>query len=170
MKNLLLPLLITLSTTILAKTPVSLFGVNLNDNILNYVTSKELQSKFEDYVKGFHTIRLKNPPKNNQYLFDSLFVTFDVNNKIGNVKAQKVFRNIDTCSKVETNARTSLMRKFNIEFERNPLVNYGFSKYIKGYDIGTECRVFSDDITALFIFINKEEYSDKYNEHLDSII
>jgi len=58
MKRLLLPLLITLSTTILAKTPESLFGVYINNNVLDYVTNEEFKSKSRDKARSFYALKL----------------------------------------------------------------------------------------------------------------
>jgi len=171
MKNLLLPLLITLSTTILAKNPDSLFGVYINDNVLDYVTKEELKSKWRDYARGFYGLRLKNPPVSNKYYSDELFVKFDKNNKIAEIKSQKDFLKLETCKEVENNARRQLETKYDIEFAENSYVNYGFYKWVGDNAIGTECRVFGDDDkTILFITLKTEKYRDKYQEYLDSNI
>jgi len=170
MKKLLLSLLITLSTTILAKTPDSLFGVYINDNVLDYVTQEELKSKYRDYVRGFYALILENPPVSNKDFSDYLFVKFDKNNKIAEIKSQKKFQNSETCKEVENNARRAFESKYNIEFVENSYVNYGFQKWVGDNVISTECRVFSDDETILFISLRTERYSYKYNEFLDSKI
>jgi len=170
MKKLLLTLLITLSTTILAKTPESLFGVYINDNVLDYVTKEELKSKYKDYARGFYALILKNPPVSNKDYSDKLFVKFDKNNKIAKIKSQKEFQNSETCEKVEIGVRRQLENKYNIEFERNPNGEYAFQKWGENVLIQTQCRVFSDDKTILFILLETEEYFDKYNEYLDSNI
>ena len=74
MKKLLLPLLITLSTTILAKTADSLFGIYINDNVLDYVTKEELKSKGKGPFGDYFFIRLKNPPISNQSYIDKIYV------------------------------------------------------------------------------------------------
>ena len=89
MKKLLLTLLITLSTTILAKTPDSLFGVYINDNVLVYVTKEELKSKRRNIVRDFYYVKIKNPPVSNKNYSDKLWVIFDKNNKIHNISSEK---------------------------------------------------------------------------------
>ena len=170
MKNFLLPLLITLSTTILAKTPDSLFGVYINDNILDYVTKEGLKSKYRDYVRGFYGLILENPPVSNKNYSDKLFVKFDKNNKIAKIKSQKTFQNSETCEKVEYGVRRTLENKYNIEFVRNRNTNYGFQKWVGNILIQTQCVVFSDKETILFILLDTEEYFDKYKEYLRSKI
>ena len=170
MKKLFLPLLITLSTTILAKTPESLFGVYINDNVLDYVTQKGLKSKSRDYARGFYTLRLKNPPVNNKDYSDKLYVKFDKNNKIAKIQSEKQFQNSETCEKVEYGARKTLEAKYNIEFVRNSRTKYGFYKWVGDNVIFTECKVFSDDKTTLFINLETKKYEEKYNEYLDSKI
>ena len=170
MKKLFLPLLITLSTTILAKTPESLFGVYINDNVLDYVTQKELKSKSRDYVRGFYGLRLKNPPVSNKDYSDKLWVKIDKNNKIAQIKSQKQFQNLETCEKVEYGARKTLETKYNIEFVRNPRTKYGFQKFFKDNAIGTQCKVFSDDDITLFISLETTEYYEKYKEYFNSQI
>ena len=91
MKKLLLTLLITLSTTILAKTPESLFGVYINDNVLDYVTKEELKSKGKDYARGFYYVEIKNPPVSNKDYSDILWVRFDKNNKIATFNQKNIF-------------------------------------------------------------------------------
>ena len=167
MKKLLLTLLITLSTTILAKTPESLFGVYINDNVLDYATKEELKSKEKDYARGFYYLVLKNPPVNNKNYSDILFIKFDKNNKIAKIKSQKVFQNSETCEKVEYGVRRKLENKYSIELLKNPYATYGFDKWVEDNVISTQCRVFSDDDTTLFILLTSKEYDDKYNEYLD---
>ena len=170
MKKLLLPLLITLSTTILAKTPESLFGVYINDNILNYVTKEELKSKSKDFVKGFYELRLNNPPVSNKDYSDKLYVKFDKNYKIAQIKSQKQFQDSETCEKVEYGVRRTLEKKYDIEFARNSRTNYGFQKWFENVALGTQCKVFSKNKTILGIVLNTKEYSDKYREFFDSKI
>ena len=169
-KLLLLPLLITLSTTILAKTPESLFGVYINDNVLDYVTQKELKSKSRDYVRGFYGLILKNPPVSNKDFSDMLFVKFDKNNKIAEIKSQKKFQNSETCEKVEYGIRRTLETKYNIEFVRNSRAKYGFQKLFIDNGISTQCKVFSDDDITLFISLETTEYYEKYKEYFNSQI
>ena len=170
MKKLLLPLLITLSTTTLAKTPESLFGVYINDNILDYVTQKELKSKSRDYARGFYTLRLINPPVSNKSYFDKLWLTFDKNNKIGSIQSEKEFQDIETCKIVEYGVRRRLESKYNIELVKNSKTKYGFQKWFGDSVISTQCRVFSDDDTTLFITLQTKKYFDKYIEYLRSKI
>ena len=170
MKKLLLPLLITLSTTILAKTPESLFGVYINDNVLDYVTKEELKSKVKDYARGFYYLELKNPPVRNKNYSDIFWVRLDKNNKIAAINSEKEFRNSETCEKVEYGVRRTLETKYDIEFERNPSTKYGFYKWVGDNVISTSCVVFSDDDTTLFITLKTERYSNKYNEFVDSKI
>jgi len=170
MKKLLLPILITLSTTILAKTPESLFGVYINDNVLDYVTKEELKSKWRDYARGFYYVTIKNPPVSNKDYSDKLYVMFDKNNKIARIQSEKQFKNLETCEKVEYGVRRALESKYNIEFVRNPKTKYGFDKWVEDNVISTQCKVFGDDDTTLFIFLNTKEYFEKYNEYLRSNI
>jgi len=170
MKKLLLPLLITLSTTILAKTPESLFGVYINDNVLDYVTQKELKSKYRDYARGFYYVKIKNPPVSNKDYSDNLWVTFDKNNKIHSIQSDKKFQNSETCEKVEYGVRRQLETKYNFEFVRNSQTKHGFQKWVGDNVMMTTCKVFGDDETTLIISLKTEKYSDKYNEFLDSDI
>ena len=170
MKKLLLTVLITLSTTILAKTPESLFGVYINDNVLDYVTKEELKSKYRDSARGFYYVKIKNPPVSNKDYSDELYVTFDKNNKIAQIQSQKQFQNLETCEKVEYGVRRALENKYNIEFVRNSNTKYGFDKWVGDNVIATQCKVFGDDDIALFIFLQTEKYDDKYKEFLDSKI
>ena len=170
MKNFLLLFLITLSTTILAKTPESLFGVYINDNVLDYVTQKELKSKRRDFARGFYGLRLKNPPVSNKDYSDKLYVKFDKNNKIAKIQSEKQFQNSETCEKVEYVARRQLETKYEIKFVRNSRTKYGFQKFFKDNAIGTQCKVFSDDETILFITLKTKKYREKYIEYLDSKI
>jgi len=170
MKKLLLTLLITLSTTILAKTPDSLFGVYINDNVLDYVTKEELKSKRRDSARGFFALILENPPVRNKNYSDILFIKFDKNNKIAKIKSQKVFQNSETCEKVEYGVRRKLENKYSIELLKNPYATYGFDKWVEDNVISTQCRVFSDDKTILFILLNTKEYFEKYQEYLHSKI
>ena len=170
MKKLLLPLLITLSTTILAKTPDSLFGVYINDNVLDYFTKERLKSKSRDYARGFYSLRLKNPPVSNKDYSDKLYVKFDKNNKIAEIKSQKNFQNFETCKKVEYGVRRRLETKYEIKFVRNPKTKHGFYKWVGDNVIATECKVFGDDDITLFITLWTKKYRDKYKEYLDSKI
>jgi len=170
MKKLLLTLLITLSTTILAKTPESLFGVYINDNVLDYFTKGELKSKRRDFARGFFALILENPPVSNQIYTDKLFIKFDKNNKIAQIKSQKKFQNLETCEKVEYGVRRQLESKYNIEFVRNSWAKHGFQKWVGDNVISTECRVFSDDKTTLFITLETKKYQEKYTEYFDSRI
>jgi len=166
MKKLLLTVLITLSTNILAKT--SLLGVYINDNVLDYVTKEELKSKSRDIVRGFFALRLKNPPVSNKYYSDDVFVTFDKNNKIVQILSVKKFQNLETCEKMEYEVRRLSETKNNFEFVRNPNAEYGFYKWLGDNVITTLCNVnvLSDDETILFIFLKTEKYSDKFQEYL----
>ena len=170
MKKLILTLLITLSTTILAKTPESLFGVYINDNVLDYVTQKELKSKYRDYARGFYYVKIKNPPVSNKDYSDNLWVTFDKNNKIHSIQSDKKFQNSETCEKVEYGVRRQLETKYNFEFVRNSQTKHGFQKWVGDNVMMTTCKVFGDDETTLIISLKTEKYSDKYNEFLDSKI
>ena len=170
MKNLLLPLLITLSTPILAKTPDSLFGISLNDNILNYVTKEELKSKGENTAEGYSYILLKKPPVSNKDYVDYLFVMFDKNNKIGNIQSEKSFQRLETCKILELPIRNLLMDKFNIEFKPYPNIEYGFYNNKYGVNIATECNVRSDNKTTLLISLESQEYLNKRAAFLNSQI
>ena len=169
MKNFLLPFLITLSTTILAKTPESLFGVYINDNVLDYVTKKELKSKVKDRARGFYYLELKNPPVHNKNYSDIFWVRLDKNNKIAAINSEKEFQNSETCKDVEYQVRRTLETKYNFEFERDPKINYVFQKWFGDIVITTQCRVF-DNHTTLFINLVTEEYNDKYREYFESNI
>jgi len=170
MKKLLLSLLITLSTTILAKTPESLFGVYINDNVLDYVTKEELKSK-RKYIKGFYYLLLETPPVSNKDYLDSLFVMFDKNNKISNIQSEKTFQNLENCKNMEVSARSTLENKYDIEFVRNLNDQYGFrfQKWGGDYAIVSECTV-SGDKTVLLISLMTSEYIFKLNESLYSKI
>jgi len=170
-KLLLLPLLITLSTTILAKTPESLFGVYINDNVLDYVTQKELKSKSRDRVRGFYGLELKNPPISNKDFSDKLYVRFDKNNKIAQIKSEKHLQNFETCKRVGVDVRKALETKYDIEFVRNLNDQYGFrfQKWGGDYAIVSECTV-SGDKTVLLISLMTSEYIFKLNESLYSKI
>ena len=170
MKKLLLSLLITLSTTILAKTPESLFGVYINDNVLDYVTKEEIKSKERDYARGFYYVLLKNPPVSNKDYSDNLFVMFDKNNKIAEIQSDKQFQNSETCEKVEIGVRKALENKYNIEFVRNSRTKHGFGKWVEDNVIGTQCKVFSDDKTTLFITLWTKKYFEKFIEYINSKI
>jgi len=170
MKKLLLTLLITLSTPILAKTPESLFGVYINDNVLDYVTKEELKSKYRDYVIGFYGLLLQNPPVSNKDFSDDLFVKFDKNYKIAQIKSQKQFQDSETCEKVEYSVRRTLEKKYDIELARNSRTNYGFQKWFENVALGTQCKVFSKNKTILGIVLDTKEYSDKYRKFFDSKI
>jgi len=169
MKKLLLSLFITLSTTILAKTPDSLFGVYINDNVLDYFTKEEIKSKYRDKVRGFYTLRLNNPPVSNKDYSDELFVKFDKNNKIAKIKSQKRFKDLETCKNVEYVVRKTLESKYDFEFERNPMSTYGFQKWVGNNVIATEC-FFSNNKTLLLIFFQTEEYTYKHIEDFYSKI
>ena len=169
MKNLLLPLLITLSTTILAKNPDSLFGVYINDNVLDYFTKEELKSKSRDRARGFYVLRLKNPPVSNKDYSDELFVMFDKNNKIGRIISEKVFQNFETCEKLGYSVRRLLESKYDFEFERNTYTKYGFDKWVGDNQIAIQCLA-TDNNTYLYIFLQTEKYFYKYDEYLDSKI
>lgn len=170
MKNLLLTVLITLSTTIFAKTPDSLFGVYINDNVLNYVTKEELKSKVKSIIaRGFDELTLNNPPVSNKNYSDKLFLLFDKNNKIGRIHSQKVFQNSETCEIVEYGLRRALENKYNIVFVRNPNAKYGFQKWVGDNVIATEC-FFHNNETFLLIFIETDEFRVKYSEYVDSTI
>jgi len=172
MKKLLLTLLIALSTTILAKTPesLSLFGVYIDDNALDYFTKEELKSKYRDSSRGFYQLRLKNPPVSNKKYSDMLFVMFDKNNKIGRIQSDKKFQNFETCEKVEYSVRRALESKYSIEFLKNPHATYGFDKWVEGNVLSTQCNIFGNDDIVLSIALNTKEYFDKYNAYLDSRI
>jgi len=170
MKKLLLTLLITLSSTILAKTPDSLFGVYINDNVLDYVTKEELKSKGRDYARGFYYLKMKNPPVSSKDYKDKLWVKIDKNNKIHSIHSEKKFQNSETCEKVEYGVRRRLESKYNFEFVRNSKTKYGFQKWVGDNVIETECRVFGDDDITLFIILDTKEYIEKYKEYLDSKI
>ena len=165
MKKLLLPILITLSTTILAKTPESLFGVYINDNVLDYVTQKELKSKYRDYARGFYYVKIKNPPVSNKDYSDNLWVTFDKNNKIHSIQSDKKFQNSETCEKVEYGVRRQLETKYNFEFRRNTRNNNTFSKLVGDNWILTSCTA-GDDDTKLLIYLQTKEHRDKFRQQL----
>jgi len=147
-----------------------LFGVYINDNILNYVTKEELKSKSKDFVKGFYELRLNNPPVSNKDYSDKLWVVFDKNNKIAEIQSDKKFQKSETCEEVEYGVRRQLETKYNIEFVRNPNTKHGFYKWVGDNAISTTCKVFGDDNITLIISLKTEKYSDKYNEYLDSDI
>ena len=169
MKKLLLSLLITLSATILAKTPESLFGVYINDNVLDYVTKEELKSK-RKYIKGFYYLLLETPPVSNKDYLDSLFVMFDKNNKISNIQSEKTFQNLENCKNMEVSARRTLENKYDIEFVRNLNAQYAFQKWVRDYAIGTACKASSKDKIILYLYLETQEYSKKYSEYIDSKI
>ena len=168
MKKLLLSLFITLSTTILAKTPDSLFGVYINDNVLDYVTKEELKSKYRDKVRGFYGLILKNPPVSNKDYSDKLWVKIDKNNKIASIQSEKYFRNFENCKRVEVDVRKALETKYDIELLRNS-EPYGFYKWLVDNAIATGCRV-SGDKTDLLISLMTKDYIFKLNESLNSKI
>ena len=169
MKKLLLPLLITLSTTILAKTPESLFGVYINDNVLDYVTQKELKSKYRDSARGFYQLRLKNPPISNKSYSDKLWVMFDKNNKIAKIQSEKVFQNSENCHRVEFRARKILETKYDIKFDKNPYIAYGFEKWVGNNYIASACLV-NNDNTTLLLYLYTEGHFNKVNDYLNSNI
>ena len=67
-------------------------------------------------------------------------------------------------------ARRQLETKYEIKFVRNSRTKYGFYKWVGDNVIFTECKVFSDDKTTLFINLETKKYEEKYNEYLDSKI
>ena len=168
-KLLLLPLLITLSTTILAKTPESLFGVYINDNVLDYVTQKELKSKSRDRVRGFYGLELKNPPISNKDFSDKLYVRFDKNNKIAQIKSEKHLQNFETCKRVGVDVRKALETKYDIKLKRISIPRDSFMGVFGVSGIVSECTV-SGDKTVLLISLMTSEYIFKLNESLYSKI
>ena len=164
MKKLVLTLLITLSTTILAKTPDSLFGVYINDNVLDYVTPWEFDSHYEASAKGFYGLEMWFPPIRNKDWSDKLYVKFDNNNKIGSIHSEKKFQNSETCEKVEYDVRKALENKYSKELSKNPYTNYGFYKWVGDNVMMTECRVFSDDDITLIISLHTKKYVVRLNE------
>jgi len=169
MKKLILTLLITLSTTILAKTPVSLFGVYINDNVLDYVTQKELKSKWRNYVRGFYTLRLKTPPVSNKDYSDRLYVKFDKNNKIAQINSEKHLQNFETCKRVGVDVRKALETKYDIKLKRISIPRDSFMGVSEVSGIVSECIV-SGDKTVLLISLMTSEYIIKLNESLNSKI
>ena len=156
MKKLLLPLLITLSTSIFAKSLDSLFEVRINDNILNYVTKQELNSKGKDYVKGYFYVLLKNPPIKNEDYTDDLYVTFDKNNKIANILSQKIFQRPKNCKKAQNSIRESLEKKLDLDLLWNPFDN-SFIVWVGEASLQIQCE-FDEKEAKLFIIIETYEY------------
>ena len=146
-----------------------MFGVYINDNVLDYVTKEELKSKYRDEVRGFYELRLKNPPISNKDFSDNLWVMFDKNNKIHRIHSEKVFQDSESCEKVEYQVRRQLETKYDFEFEINPRSNYGFQKWFGDNVITTQC-FFSNNETLLIIFFQTEEFNNKYDEYLNSKI
>ena len=156
MKNLLLTLLITLSTSIYAKSLDSLFEVRINDNILNYVTKQELKSKSKDYVKGYYYVLLKNPPIRNEDYTDILYVTFDKNNKIANILSQKIFQSSKNCKKAQNSIRETLKKKLGLDLLWNPFDN-SFIDWVGEVSLQIQCE-FDEKEAKLFIIIETYEY------------
>ena len=146
----------TESSTILAKTPDSLFGVYINDNVLNYVTKQELKSKSKDYVKGYFYVLLKNPPIKNEDYTDDLYVTFDKNNNIANILSEKIFQSPKNCKKAQNNLREELEKKFDLEFLWNPF-DHSFLDWIGDVSFQMQCE-FDDKESKFFITIETYEY------------
>jgi len=169
MKKLLLTLLITLSTTILAKTPESLFGIYINDNVLDYVTKEELKSKRKDRARGFYSLILKNPPLSNKDFTDKLYVSFDKNNKIVKIQSDKVFQTFENCKNVGYRVRKGFENKYDIEFVTNLNIKYGFDKWVGDNQIAIQCLA-TDNVTYLLIFLQTEKYKEKYDEYFYSNI
>ena len=123
MKKLLLTLflhLIALSSVSYGEEINSLFGITLNDNAENYVSSNYIDSnklKNTETIKGYFDLNVTNIIKVNSPYASNYWVTLDNNNIVHSIYGDKEYANLSICQAVKETLLSTLEEKYNIDFE-----------------------------------------------------
>jgi len=130
MKKLLLSLLISFSTVVLAETPKGFFGIELLKNAKQYLTDAQLAGKTKntETIGGYYDISIK-PPEINPY-FEDYFLTVNDRNFIHDIIGQKYHSDIQVCFREVKTIRNVLEEKYNFKFFETEMTNPDFKTYL----------------------------------------
>jgi len=131
MKKLLLSLLISFSTVVLAETPKGFFGFELMKNVKQYVTDAKLAGKVRnpETIDNYYDIYL-NPTEINPY-FGRYFLTVNDRNIIHQIAAAKNYSDLQVCLRDIDEIKRVIEEKYNLILDQYERSHPGFYSYIK---------------------------------------
>jgi len=131
MKKLLLSLLISFSTVVLAETPKGFFGIELLKNAKQYVTDAKLAGKVrnQETIDNYYDFYL-NPPEINPY-FERYFLTVNNRNIIHQIVAEKNYTDLQVCLRDVNEIKRTIEKKYNLILEEYKRSHPGFMSYTK---------------------------------------
>ena len=130
MKKLLLSLLISLSTVVLAETPKGFFGIELMKNAKQYLTDAMLAVKVKnkETIGKYYDVFI-NPPERNPY-YERYYLVIDEKNLVHNIQGDKDFNSLENCLSEVNVVKNILEKKYGFKLLEQEIVNPGFKTYL----------------------------------------
>jgi len=171
MKKLLLSLLISFSTVVLAETPKGFFGIELMKNAKQYVTDATLAGKVKnkETIGKYYDVFIY-PPERNPF-YERYYLVIDEKNLVHNIQGDKDFNSLENCLNEINVVINKLENKYNFKLIEQEITNPGFKSYLNyqyfsnGAYLTVQCNEYSNGNVLSTIQFNSKEYgqdSDKF--------
>jgi hypothetical protein len=124
---------LSMSLSVYAVELQGLFGIELNNNINNYVSKdylRENKSKHTESKSGFFDVRMGDEIPNKNPYFDTYVMVVDSNNKVHEIYAYKSTVSLEVCLSQIESLKDRFIKKYQSSFE---YVEQSFSDEISDY-------------------------------------
>jgi len=130
MKKLVLTLLISLSTVVLAETPKGFFGIELMKNAKQYATDATLAGKVRntETIGKYYDVFIY-PPERNPF-YERYYLVIDEKNLVHNIQGDKDFNSLENCLSEVNFVKNKLEKKYGFKLLEQEIVNPGFKTYL----------------------------------------
>jgi len=111
---------LSLSLSVSAKEIEGLFGFQLKENVLNYVSESFLEtnkSKHQESFDNYFDLRITDKISNKNPYFNSYWLTVDNNNKVHEIAATKSSVNLEVCLSQIESLKDYFINKYQSSFE-----------------------------------------------------
>ena len=123
MKKLLLTLLLPLSiisSATYGEELNSLFGITLNDNAENYVSSNYIdsnKSKDNETIEGYFDLNITDKIKTKSPYASSYWVVIDSDNRIHQIRGSDDVVNLEICLEIQKDLFSTFEEKYQVDFD-----------------------------------------------------
>ena len=171
MKKLLLSLLISFSTVVLAETPKGFFGIELMKNAKQYATDATLAGKVRntETIGKYYDVFIY-PPERNPF-YERYYLVIDEKNLVHNIQGDKDFNSLENCLSEVNFVKNKLEKKYGFKLLEQEIVNPGFKTYLNyqyfynGAYLTIQCNEYSNGDVLSTIQYQTKKYgqdSDKF--------
>ena len=157
----------------------SLFGITLNANAENYVSSSYIESNKREHLEtfeGYFNLIITEKIKRKSPYISYYKITIDEDNMVRGIYGSNILENLEICQEIQKDLVSILEKKYQINFKYWEKTYPSFKKYQHYYstssmDFGIQCRKSHESTSVrLQIFLNtvllNQAVDDFYNSGL----